>query len=294
MIRPLMMLVFTIAGLALAGFLLVQVYNYVQHNVAYSAEPPKVVLKNRPAWMTDLLYAQICRAARPSGAHSSLNSQTLLQDTALNLKKDPRTGAWIKQIHQIRLIYDKAPGDTLLLDCEFRAPLALVKHSDDYYYLVDGEGIALPERYKTEQVSKIVFTNTGAINLRIVQGLAGKRPLPGEQWEGQDLAAALDMAKILYGQPFAEEILTIDVSNFQGRKNPHDAHLVLMTQRNTQIRWGRPANSTDYLVEVPPAQKLRNLQAIYQQYHRVDAGHAWVDLRFDRVTYPTTVNNNTP
>jgi hypothetical protein len=61
----------------------------------------------------------------------------------------------------------------------------------------------------------------------------------------------------------------------------------LITKFDTRIQWGRPINSPDAFVEVPPARKLQSLQQIYSQYHRIDGGRSWIDIRFDRITYPS-------
>lgn len=272
------------AGFALVCLGICKVYGYVDKTVARSAEPPKVVIKDRPAWMSDFLADQICDAARPPGAHSALN-RDLLKNVKILLQDNMRTNAWIREIHQLKLVYGQRPGDTLVLDCDFRAPIALV-HSQDKYYLVDGEGIVLPEPYTSDQISKVVFGRDGRLNIRVVDGVRAERPtIFGQQWSGDDIAAALGMVKTLYGRPYTEEIIKVDVSNFAGRESKRDAQIVLYTRRNTQIRWGLPVDSTD-LSEVPASEKLRNLEQIYNQYRRVDAHQPWIDVRIDRVRKP--------
>jgi hypothetical protein len=78
------------------------------------------------------------------------------------------------------------------------------------------------------------------------------------------------------------------VTNFAGRVDPREAQLTLGTVNGTQIRWGRPVNAKDYFVEVSPAKKLQYLEQIRNQYGRIDGGDAWIDIRFDRITYPST------
>lgn len=273
----------SIASIAMVSFGLYKVCKYVDHNVAYSPEPPKVVLKSRPAWISDTVVEQICTAARPSGPHSALDHRMLCDAKAM-LENNLRTNAWIKQINQLKLVYGQRPGDTLVLDCEFRVPVALV-HYKDAYYLVDGEGYALPERYPADQVARVTYGANGRINIRVVEGIHGDRPMPGQKWEGEDLAAALEMIKVLHGKPYAEEIVKVDVSNFAGRQDSRSAQLVLVTRQNTQIQWGSPPSSTD-IAEVPGATKLQRLQEIYAQYKRVDAGRQWIDVRIDRPTRP--------
>ena len=95
------------------------------------------------------------------------------------------------------------------------------------------------------------------------------------------------MVKILFGQPYAEEIVKVDVSNFAGRIDLKEPQIVLDTKYETQIRWGRPVNSKDFFVEIPTARKLDKLRRIREEYGRIDARQAWIDIRFDKITCPS-------
>ena len=281
-----------IAAIVLCSVGMLKVYRYVRTYAAYCPEPPRIILKNRPVWMTDLMANQICDAARPTGGHSAIDGQ-MLRDIKSTLESNVRTNAWIKQVRQLRLEYGQRPGDTLVLDCEFRVPIALLKFENSFY-LVDGDGISLPERYGAEHIGKIIYGSNGKVNIRVVEGISGGRPsLPGQIWEGDDLRAALDMVKGLFAKDYADEILKVDVTNFNGRVDPREAQIVLWTNHTpaSQIRWGRPFKSTDDLAEVPTGQKLQNLQNIFLKYHRVDAGRPWIDIRFDSVTYPVAADS---
>ncbi len=275
-----------VAGLLLVSGGIYRIYRYVDTNVAYSTMPPKIVLKNQPPWMSDFLAEQICAAAQRPGSHSAFN-RDVLKETKSLLENNERTSAWIREIRQLKLVYDKKPGDTLVIDAEFRAPIALVQQQDGFY-LVDGQGVVLPERYTQEQVSKIVFGKDGRMNIRVVSGVRSERPaFAGQEWHGDDLAAALDMVKLLHQRLFAEDIVKVDVSNFSGRDDAREAQLVLVTKRNTQIRWGRSVNSTD-LAEVPTRQKLIYMASLFKDTGRCDGGYSWIDLRFDTVRGPAS------
>ncbi len=270
-------------GALAGGFIALK--RYVDKSVVFSAHPPKVVLMHRPVWMSDFLADQIAAAARPLGAHSAFDHQMLVDVTDM-LRSDIRISPWIRKVNQVRLAYTHAPGDTLQIDCDYRVPIALV-HVQDAYYLVDEQGILLPEQYDASQLSRILFGADGHTNIRIIDGVQNPKPkLPGQRWKGDDLAAGLQLVKLLYALPYAEDIVKVDVSNFQGRRDPRDAQLVLLTKYDTEIRWGRPVNAKDFFVEVPAAEKLEHMQRVYAQYHRVDGHFPWIDLRFDKVTYP--------
>jgi len=40
-------------------------------------------------------------------------------------------------------------------------------------------------------------------------------------------------------------------------------------------------------VEVSAAQKLSYMERVWKQYGRVDANQPWIDIRFDKITYPS-------
>lgn len=253
---------------------------HVWQDLSFAATPPKIVFKNRPAWMGDFLAEQITKAVRPSGMHSAMDAQ-LLRDTHALLEANP----WVSTIHNIRREYGEKPGDTLEIDCEFRAPVALVK-SGSLYWLVDGNGIKLPEQYTADLVPKVVLDRNKRTNIRIIDGVAETPPAAGQRWDGADLIAGLDMIRLLFNEAYADDIVKVNVANYAGRVDVREAQVVLITKWDTQVRWGRPANASDFFIEAPTARKLQCLRDIYAQYKRLDANYPWIDIRFDKPTYP--------
>ena len=258
--------------------------DHVARNYSFGNTAPRVVLKERPAWMSDALAARISRVAMPDVAHSAFDHQ-LLVSTASLLSSHPDSAPWIKSVRSVRRLFEQTPGDVLEIDCEFRAPIALVE-SGLYFWLVDENGVLLPEQFAASEVRRVMYDQAHRLNLRVIEGVASNPPVSGEKWPGGDLAAGIEMVRHLSDKPYAAEIERISVSNFAGRLDPREAQLVLLTRYNTQVRWGRPISAKDYLVEVPVAQKFQYMEKIVQQFGRVDANHSAVDLRFDVVTYP--------
>jgi hypothetical protein len=258
--------------------------DYVAKDLSAHAVPPKVVIRQRPTWMSDALANKILRVAAPDVAHSAFDHQ-LLVNTASLLRNHPDSAPWVKSVTSVRRIYGERPGDTMEIDCEFRSPVALVKW-DAYYWLIDGDGILLPEQYTPADLRKVMYDGNH-LSLRIIEGVMSAPPESGQKWQGADIAAGIDMIKLLYGKGYADEVERINAANFGGRQDPREAQLVLITRYQTQVRWGRPVNAKDYFVEVSPAQKLDYMARLVQQFGRVDAKHSAVDLRFDRVTYPS-------
>jgi hypothetical protein len=254
---------------------------YVERELAFPKQPPAVVLKNRPVWMSDFLADSIAHSVRPAGAHSSFDHQMLVDRVAM-LKTNP----WIRNVRQVRRTYGQRPGDSLEIDCDYRAPIALVRWGRDYW-LVDGEGVKLPERFAAADVPKIVIGRDGRTNIRIVEGVHRPPPLPGKNWGGDDLAAGLDLVKRLYGLGFADEIVKVNVANFGGRVDLREAQLVLGTKQATEIRWGRPIGSKDDFIEVSAQRKLDYVRQVYEEFGRCDARQKWIDVRYDMIRIPS-------
>ena len=296
--KTLLVVAIALVTITLAIIGLHRVRQYVERTTALQTEPPTVVLANRPNWMSPLVYERICAAARPKKPHSALDPQAL-RDAVEVLKHDPRISPWIKEIHHVKLLYEQKPGDTLEIDCEYRIPVALVHgqstapDSDDTldrYYLVDADGVALPERYAPDELGKVVYGRNGRMNIRVIEGISTPPPtLPGKTWPGGDLRAGLEMVRALAGRTYTEEIMKVDMTNFQGRVSEREANIVLWTNHTppTQIRWGRPeSDKGSGIVEIPPADKMVYLEKVFQQFGRVDAGRPWIDIRFPHITYP--------
>jgi hypothetical protein len=273
----------TVFGVAAAICCVVLLRDQVERRYAWPMTGARVELVDRPAWMSTALADQILDTARPIGIRSVYDRQLLI-DTAAALQRNP----WIKQVRQVRRAFVHNPGDTLEVNCIYRVPTALVQWQG-YYWLVDGDGFKLPEQYTRQQLRQAMYDGNGHLALRIIQGVTRQPVASGRLWPGDDLAAGLEMTKLLAGHNFADELPIVDVCNFRGREDPQAAQIVLITSRNTVIRWGRPPSAKDYFVEVPTSQKLQCLSDIFQQMHHVDGGQPWIDIRFDQVLYPSPV-----
>ena len=268
--------------LGVAGWGYHRLYNHVEHNLAQPAKPPVVVLRTQPAWMNDTLAEHITRSVIIRGIPSAMDHR-VLEQVAQTLSANP----WVRKVKQVRRTYNHSVGDTIELDCDFRAPMALVAHKNEYI-LIDGEGVKLPERFPVSGGNPpILFSSDGRVNIRIIEGVAAAAPSrDGQKWPGADLQAGLDLAKFLYNQPAADDIFRINVANFANRHSRADPQLVLITRNKSEIRWGEPIKMSFY-AEVSPARKLERLARLVNQFGRADAGLAWIDIRNDKILYPT-------
>ena len=266
----------SLAALALGGLLTVAVVKAKAYVVATDSDvPPTVELSDRPVWMSDLVAQRILANVRPETADGPFD-RNLLKSRAALLADSP----WVREVRQVRRVYGPGGDSTLLIDCDFRAPVALVAWHD-HHWLVDRDGVMLPEGFSADQVDKVVYGTDGRVNVRRILGAANPPAGAGKPWPGGDVKAALDLLDLVNRQPFGQDVVGVDVANFDRRKSPTDAQLVLLTRHGTRVRWGRPVNAQDFLVEVSAAEKLRRLAFYFKEYGRVDAKHQWIDLRFD-------------
>lgn len=263
-------------------------WRYVVRQVAFPAKPLQVMFTNQPAWMTERLAREIGQSTRPKGAHSAFDHNMLVEiDRAL--RKNP----WVRKVRSVRRAYGRGPADTIEIDCDFRAPAALVRWQDDFHY-VDGQGVLLPERFEVADLDRLTVGADGRAIFRVVEGVRRAPPRrPGYKWAGEgnpiaaDLAAGLKMAQYIAGKPYTEEIRVINVENFGGRVDKDEAELVLVTKYGTKVHWGLPPGDEDEgILEVRAERKLAYLQTLYEKFGRVDMNQPWVRVRFDKVTYP--------
>jgi hypothetical protein len=255
--------------------------SYVDETVAAPVDRPQIVFKNRPAWMTEVVEHQLAESFRPGKPKSVFDHDVLVLTT-----KRLRGSPWIEKVSSVRRTYVKGPGDTIEVDCEFRAPMALVRTGMEYWF-VDKGGVKLPEKFQHADITRVVFTADGQTNVRVIEGVRSPPPFyAGQHWPGEDLAAGLDLVRRLYGQPFANDIVKVKVDNFGGRIDSREAQIVLVTRYNTEIRWGRAWASTDAFIEVRPEYKMERLRRIVAEYGRVDAKERWIDIRFDKIGCP--------
>jgi hypothetical protein len=275
-----LMLAITIFGGLGAGYIYAD--RYVDQKIAFNAQPLIVVVRNRPPWMNHFLVEQIAAIARPLGAHSSFDHQMLV-DTAELLSRNP----WISNVRSVRRAYTHKPGDTLEIDCDYRAPVALVKYGA-FYWLVDEKGVRLSDRFTEQDVPNIQFDPAGHTRIRVIEGVQRSVPqLAGDPWQGDDLKAGLKMIGYLFDKPYTEQILRVNVGNSDGHVDAKDPRLVLTTSFGTQIWWGRPpGDDVDSFIEVSTARKFYYLRTIFEETGRVDGKHKWIDIRFDKATCP--------
>ena len=232
--------------------------------VMASAGPTTVDYTNAPGWFDGKRRAEVSeRVAMAVGDGSVLDPNRLAKARASLL-----TTGWFQSIEQVRL----TDAGGFLVEATFVRPFAVIRHGE-FDYLVDEGGRLLPMQWtaghRPAEPHYIAIVGTSEPN----------RGDYGSAWPGVDVAAGLELARLLIAKPWCPEVAAIDLSQYA-----QDQTLSLITRSNGRLLWGRAPNDRS-VAEVTPDAKLRTIDFLYASQRRIDSGGGrTIDLRGDLVT----------
>ncbi|MBN1436665.1 MAG: hypothetical protein JW936_06300 [Sedimentisphaerales bacterium] len=208
-----------------------------------SADPDRRL----PDWVSGQLVRDICFSTGIRSDDYILDEQ-LPRQWQQNLSRNP----WVKQVRQIHRRYD----GQVVLDCELRRPIARVVQSTGTY-LLDADGVLLPDADLNGQAGAVVE----------LRGEVAALGQPGDVVTSEAVRAGLQVLGMIRqmdeeldpGERLWHELAILDVSNFNGRRNTAQPHLVLYTTNMTEIRWGAALGRSVPLNEASAIEKLRTL-----------------------------------
>lgn len=230
-------------------------------------------LADVPAWVSDELKAQVRRAA--GGEEFSLDEETA-REVAERLRGEV---AWLKTVKVA------TKHDRIVVEADYRKPIALVK-------------AGLRRFYVDEKLVALDYLPLVHLPIVEVKGVSmARRPIAGEVFERDDLAAAVDVLKLLQEmdeqmaleKPLLYEIATIDVSNFNGRQNPQAAHIVLYATDRTQIVWGAQVGMWHRHLEAKDEEKLATLYSFYEENGTLLGNVKYIELRNPQTSIPEPI-----
>ena len=205
----------------------------------------------------------------PGDRHSPLERSGVLFGTFRiphreRARQSLAASGWFDSVAQVR----RTSANSIEVEAIFAQPTALVSDRDGDH-LVDGVGKLMPRSY-AHGTSPAITRITGVSKTRPARA--------GEIWQGADLAAAIEMAKLIGMQRWRAQVASIDVSEFDRAQS-----IALTTSGGCRLNWGR-APGAEAAAEVPASQKLRYLDLLHSQYGRLDAvGQQSIDLSVDYV-----------
>ncbi|UCE48939.1 MAG: hypothetical protein JSW47_02115 [Phycisphaerales bacterium] len=182
----------------------------------------------------------------------------------------------------------RAGPDVLRIEGRWRKPLALVRSGVGRKYYVDAEQVVL---------DFVPMTNLPIVE---IAGLSMQQeiPPPGQAWRCDDLAAAITILdrmgqldrSLTPDKPLLFEIGCIDMSNFSGRKNSTQPHIVLHTQDNIEIIWGAEWGKWQQYLESRDDEKLAKLYDYYNHHGTLSVGVKYINLRDPQDKIPLPID----
>jgi hypothetical protein len=240
-----------------------------------------LVLVSPPQWAQ---YDLKCRVADVAGGRQL----PLTEETASRVARNLASLVWLDDVDV------QVTHNSVRVKARWRKPVALIDVPEDHSKI-----------YVDENLVVLDYMPMPHLPIVEIRGVGLKRvPLPGQVFDQQDLAAGVALVVLLNRmdaertpeKPLIEHVASIDVRNYNGRKNPQGPHLVLRSKDDTQIIWGAELGEWTKYGEARDDQKLAKLYTYYHDYGSLSAGakYIYINLRDpqDRVPKPIEKYHN--
>lgn len=231
-----------------------------------------VTLVDVPGWVNRDLKVRVAAVAGDS-------QFPLTDETASILARNLAPMAWLDDV-RIQVTHD-----CVQIRAKWRKPVARIERGPSKFY-VDADLVVLDHM----PMSHLPIVEVTGVAMALA-------PSPGETFDQGDLAAAVELIELLHridgdmvpDNPLLDHIAGIDVSNYHGRRQSREPHIVFSTTDGTQIIWGAEIGEWAKHLEAKDEQKLAKLYAYYAEHGSLSAGARYINLRDpqDRVPLPT-------
>ncbi len=165
-----------------------------------------------------------------------------------------------------RPVVRREPGGRVAVSGNWRIPGAVIREGKREY-MISWDGKPMPVTYEA-----------GEANLPAITGVAFKAPAGGaaidytKAWPGEDVQAALELLRVIQGKPWAKQVSSIDVKNFES-----DRTLSLLTTSGGRLNWGGRPNKPR-LGEAGTPAKLATIDWIQKRFGTIDRGGHTIDV----------------
>ena len=238
---------------------------------AQPVEEGNLILLSVPRWANYDLKARIVALAGGSRF-------PITEETAAVIARNLAPMSWLDDVK-----VDVTHGQ-VAVSARWRKPVALIERGPSKFY-VDTDLVVLD--YMPMAHLPIV---------EVTDFRMGLPPAPGSVFDRDDLAAAVKLIDLLSRvdadldprKPLLEQIASIDVDNFNGRKNHSKPHIVFRSKEGTQILWGAELGEWGKYLEATDEQKLAKLYGYYAEFGSLSAGAKYINLfnPMDKVPQP--------
>jgi hypothetical protein len=248
----------------------------LQHNLAHLEEAATTqitfdwpVARSGSTWLPRDAQEELLTSA----SNALERSPNPFSSDALRLIAESAAGSgWFEEIVAVQ----REAGGVVRIRGRWRSPAAVARR-DGRDYLLSRTGEVLPLSFPEGE-----STLQAILGPQLEPVRAGGRLVPGAVWPGADVRAGLDLLATLASRPWSSQVAAIDVRDFLSRKQ-----LVIVTKARGRIVWGT-AVSDAIPGQVSAEVKLRRLDALFQQFRAIDAGHRIVEIGGPKVLVDET------
>jgi hypothetical protein len=257
--------------LAASGIFLRYAEGYVQ--TARPAEEGTLILRDVPRWANYDLKKRVVDLAGGS-------QFPIREETAAVVARNLAAMSWLDDV-EVEVTHDK-----VYVKAHWRKPVALIERGPAQFY-VDLD------------LAVLDFMPMAHLPIVEITGVKmGLPPQPGAVFDRDDLAAAVKLIDLISRvdadldprNPLLEQIASVDVSNYKGRKYHGKPHIVLRSKEGTQILWGAELGEWAKHLEASDEDKLAKLYAYYKEFGSLSAGAKYINLYEDLNRIPRPVD----
>jgi hypothetical protein len=248
----------------LAGIMIGFMYMDQYLDNKFKDQQAQLQLVDAPDWVNGALKEKIYAAAGAGGEDFVIDAN-VAETVQQNIEQRV---PWISEVNV------QATNDSLLIGGNWRRPVAMFEAGR--YYYIDSNMVVL-DYVPIESLSIV----------KIIGLLSERVPQPGNVWNKADLAAAVEILKRLEimdesvptDKPLLNEIASIDVSNYGGRKSRSQPHIELYAKDGTKIIWGAEVGKWSEYLEATDMEKLSRLYNYYTQNGTLMGTAKYINLR---------------
>jgi len=222
-------------------------------------------LIDKPEWLNQELLKRINETAR-------------MGDERLTFKPDTAAVVARHLDNHLKWLTDisvRTTAEAIEVSAKYRKPIAQLNTDGGMYY-VDEDLVALD----------YIPINTFKI-LEITGFKNRQKPVPGQYWREDDIAAGVKLIRILQQMDRQQtkkliyEIQSIDVSNYN-KRGSEVSQLIIKTIDGPEVLWGAEPGQAAANIEPPEEEKLMSLYQMFRTKGTLKGEYKYIDLRFPK------------
>lgn len=201
-----------------------------------------LLLEKLPPWVTPVIRAELADL-KGIPEKFSIVEPGICGKIAQGFQAIP----WVESVVSVRRVFP----NRMVVDLKLRRPIVGVKVGK-FQYLTDARGYRLSGPLRDWP--------SGSFDLPlVVTRTVDAVPERGERWKDFGVLSGVAVQTYLLRAPLQTRIKVIDLTNLDGKTDPRESEVVLWTERNTRIDWGRSPLRKNSPGEICPTVKIAKM-----------------------------------